>query len=248
MPDQPRWVLVVDDEPDTCANLADILGDLGYRVETAHSGPQALALAEQRMYDLALLDLRMPGMDGLELYRRLKERSAGTVAILVTAYASGETARRAREAGAWQVLSKPVDMGALLTLVQQALDEPLVLVVDDDRELCATLWDVLRERGYRVHLAHDVPQAGRVLEAARVDVVLLDLKLPGGDGTQVLQHIRRQVPQARTILITAFRDELGKQVEAALAEGASTICYKPLEMDRLLAQLQSLCPAGPGSM
>jgi two-component system response regulator HydG len=247
MPDTPRWVLVVDDEPDTCANLADILGDLGYQVDVAHSGPQALKLAAGRMYDLALLDLRMPGMDGLELYRQLKERSAGTVAILVTAYASGETAQRARDAGAWQILPKPVDIAKLLELVQQALDQPLVLVVDDDRELCATLWDVLRERGYRVHLAHDVPQAGSVLAGAAIEVVLLDLKLPGGDGTQVLQQIRRQAPQARTILITAYRDELEEKVQAALAEGASTVCYKPLEMDNLLQQLHSLCQFDPGS-
>lgn len=241
-----RWVLVVDDEPDTCANLADILEELGYRVDVAHSGPQALELAKQRMYDVALLDLRMPGMDGLELYRRLKEQSAGTVAILVTAYASGETAQRALDAGAWQVLAKPVDVATLLALVQQALDQPLVLVVDDDRELCATLWDVLRERGYRVHLAHDVPSAGEVLQTAEIQVVLLDLKLPGGDGTHVLQQIGSQVPQARTILITAYRNELGEKIEAALAQGASTVCYKPLEMEQLLRQLQSLCPAGPG--
>jgi DNA-binding response OmpR family regulator len=247
MPDPSRWVLVVDDEPDTCANLADILSELGYRVEVAYNGPQALALAEQRMYDLALLDWRMPGMDGLELYRRLKERSAGTVVILVTAYASGEMTQRAHDAGAWKVLSKPVDIDVLLALVQQAMDLPLVLVVDDDRELCAALWDVLQERGYRVHVAHDVPQAARVLEGAAIAVVLLDLKLPGGDGTQVLQQIRRQAPHTRTILITAYRDALA-DVDAALAAGASAVCYKPLEMEHLLKQLQGLSQAPSGSM
>lgn len=248
MADRPPQVLVVDDEPDTCANLADILQELGYRVDVAFNGREALALARQRVYDLALLDLRMPGMDGLELFRRLRQFSAGTVAILVTAHATPETAGRALEAGAWEVLPKPVDMGRLLALVQQLLDLPLVLVVDDDRDLCAALWDVLRERGYRVHLAHDVGQAGGVLAQAEVDVVLLDLKLPGGDGVELLRQMRGRLPRVRTILITAFRDELNMKIQAALAEGASMVCYKPLEMDLLLRQVQSLCPPGPGSM
>src|SRR5262249_41613915 len=58
-------VLVVDDDVDTCRNLSDILADLGYQVDTAHDGPQALELVRRRPYDVALLDLRMPGMDGL---------------------------------------------------------------------------------------------------------------------------------------------------------------------------------------
>jgi CheY-like chemotaxis protein len=98
-------------------------------------------------------------MDGLELYRRIREISAGTVAIVVTAYASSDTANSVRAAGAWQIVPKPVNIGKLLGLVSEALETPLILVVDDDRDLCENLWDLLRERGYRVHVAHDVPGA-----------------------------------------------------------------------------------------
>src|SRR6187549_2886701 len=88
-------ILVVDDEVDTCRNLFDILTDLGYRVDVAHDGFSALELVKRSAYDLALLDLRMPGMDGLTLYRAIKKLRAGTVAILVTAYASQATAEEA---------------------------------------------------------------------------------------------------------------------------------------------------------
>ena len=97
---QPR-VLIVDDEADTCANLADIFSDFGYYVDTASDGPSALQLINsQPFYDIVLLDLRMPGMDGLELYRRIKQTSAGTEALIVTAYASSDTAKSAIAAGA----------------------------------------------------------------------------------------------------------------------------------------------------
>src|ERR1700752_4549075 len=134
-------ILVVDDEVDTCRNLSDILTDMGYRVDTAYDGPSALELVKKNHYDVALLDLKMPGMDGLTLYREIKKIRAGTVAIVVTAYASSSTATEALEAGAWQVVAKPIDFPKLLALVDEALDQPLVMVVDDDPDLCANLWD-----------------------------------------------------------------------------------------------------------
>src|SRR6516162_7276552 len=157
-------ILVVDDEVDTCRNLSDVLTDLGYHVDTAHDGPAALELARRNRYDVALLDFKMPGMDGLTLYRELRKVQAETVAIVVTAFAGKTTAEEAMAAGAWRVLPKPVDFPRLLGLVGQALGQPLVLVVDDDPDLCANLWDLLRERGYRVAIAHDELAAAEQLK------------------------------------------------------------------------------------
>lgn len=228
-------ILIVDDEADTCANLSDIFTDLGYQVDTAQDGPAALSLIEkQPFYDVALLDLRMTGMDGLELYRRIKLKSAGTVALVVTAYASSETAKSAIAAGARRVLSKPVNLGELLGLVEASLQSPLVLIVDDETELCDSLWEILHERGYRVHLAHDVAEARQSLSSCRFQIVLLDLKLPDGDGSQVLQQVRTTNPQARTIVITGHRNELESRVERALHEGAAGVAYKPFDVPKLL--------------
>src|SRR5439155_1763535 len=79
-------------------------------------------------------------------------------------------------------MPKPVDLPRLLGLVNDVLGQPLVLVEDDDPDLCATLWDLLRERGYRVGIAHDPATAGEQLRDARFQVVLIDMRLPGGDG------------------------------------------------------------------
>jgi len=173
----PR-ILVVDDEVDTCANLSDILSELGYQVDVAYDGPSALELVQKTAYDVALLDLKMPGMDGLELYRRIKELRAGTVAIVVTAYASSHTAQEALSAGAWRILPKPVDFPRLMKLVDEAVEQPLVMVVDDDKDLCDSLWDLFRERGYRVCVAHDSAQAQEQLQRTTFQVVLIDMKLP----------------------------------------------------------------------
>src|SRR5918911_1081674 len=99
-------ILVVDDDVDTCRNLSDILHDLGYHVDVAHDGASALELVRQRPYAVALLDLKMPGMDGLTLYRELRKLRADTVAIIVTAFAGPTTEAEAQAAGVWKVLAK----------------------------------------------------------------------------------------------------------------------------------------------
>ena len=236
-------ILVVDDEVDTCCNLSDILTDLGYSVDVAHEGQTALEMVRQKPYDVALLDFKMPGMDGLTLYREIKKLRAGTVAIVVTAYAGGETKAEALAAGAWQVLSKPVDFPKLLGLVDEALEQPLVMVVDDDHDLCENLWDLLRERGYRVCLAHDEEEAAERLKGREFRVVLIDMKLRTGDGGAVFHNVRRSNPQARTVMITGYRSEMDQLVKEIMDEGADAVCYKPFDMPNLLSTLQQLSQA-----
>ena len=191
-------------------------------------------------YDVALLDLKMPGMDGLTLYREIKKQRAGTVSILVTAYATPATAEEALAAGAWKVVPKPVDLGKLLPMVDEALEQPLVLIVDDDEDLCATLWDLLRDRGFRVSLAHGCGEAAKQLKSTEFKVVLIDMRIPDGAGSDVFRIVREANPQARTILITGFRSEVEQLIEQTLAEGADAVCYKPFDVPKLLCTLDEL--------
>jgi CheY-like chemotaxis protein len=117
-------ILVVDDDADTCRNMADLFGESGYAIETAEGGDTALAKARQQPYDLGLLDLRMPGMDGLTLCRHLKWLQPRMVAMIVTAYVGGTLDEEARGAGARHVLPKPIDFPRLLALVEEALTLP----------------------------------------------------------------------------------------------------------------------------
>jgi DNA-binding NtrC family response regulator len=239
MSERKPKLLIVDDEPDTCANLQDIFQDLGHEVDVAHSGPIALELVRQKMYDVALLDLKMPGMNGLELYERMREISSGTVAIVVTAYATGDTARAVLNAGAWRILSKPVDFARLLPLVDEAVGQPLVLVVDDDHDLCRSLWDVLRDRGYRVCVAHNIGGARRQLSHGRHRIVLIDMKLPEGHGGHLLKFVQEHNQEARTILITGYRDEM-EDLLTDLSGHADAVCYKPFDVQALIQTVTRL--------
>jgi DNA-binding NtrC family response regulator len=243
MPAVKPSILVVDDDPDTCQNLSDILADLGYHVLTAQDGFAARELVRKNSFDVALLDFKMPGMDGLELNREIRRISPSTVTLIISAYVTPAETEEALRAGTWKVLSKPMDLGTVLPLVDEALTWPVVLLVDDDREFCNSLWDVLHERGFRLGLAHTVAEGATQLGRRQFEVVLLDLVLPQGNALDVLQVLHQANPDAKAILITGHR-ELDAQIAAVLADGAAVVCYKPFDLDQLLGTLGQFTGAG----
>ncbi|AMV20151.1 response regulator [Planctomyces sp. SH-PL14] len=236
-------ILVVDDELDICQNLADILADQDYDVDIASSGQAALDCAARKSYDVALLDLKMPEMDGIALYRKLREIRPEIVAIILTAYASDPTIRSAVHLGAWRVLPKPVDLFRLFSLLGDAVKQPLVLVVDDDRALCENLWDLFREWNLRVCVAHTEPEALCRIHERAYQVVLVDLKLPEGDGRNLIGQVHVTRPDARTILITAHAESVGDATTDTRPPDA--VCLKPFDLERLRTTIARLTASPP---
>ena len=117
-------LLLVDDDHDPCAILSDILSDLGYRVDVVYDGPTALEQSRRHPYGLTLLDYKMPGRDDLELYGHLKQVRADTVGVRVTAFAADATIQEANQAGIRPILSKPVDFGHLIPLIEKVAGTP----------------------------------------------------------------------------------------------------------------------------
>ena len=116
-------VLVVDDELFACRSCQDILGKQGHVVEFALSGGEALELLDKKPFDLVLTDLKMPAMDGIELLGRIKKRSPNVPVIVITGYATVETAVEAMRKGAYDYVSKPFTPDALRVVVRKALEK-----------------------------------------------------------------------------------------------------------------------------
>lgn len=230
-------VLIVDDDADIRSNLKDILDDLGYQTDLACDGPNALQLIHKNHYDVALLDFKMEGMDGASLYREIKSISPETVAIMITAFIENDGIRRALDAGTWKVLRKPIDITVLLPLIEQASDQPLVLVVDDDIDFCESIWQVLREAGFRVSLAQSEQEGVSKSQSLDVDAALVDLQLGHGDGRKVLEVILQSKDKSRVLLITGKSSELGDAIQEAEQLGVVT-CFKPLDIDQVRKLLE----------
>ena len=117
-----KSILVVDDEKAQREILEMILADEGHDVTTAASGEAALKFAKERRFDLALTDLKMTGMDGIELLQQLLAFDSSIIVILLTAHGSIESAKEALRRGAFDYLEKPYDKAALLETINRALD------------------------------------------------------------------------------------------------------------------------------
>jgi CheY-like chemotaxis protein len=111
--DRPR-ILVVDDDAAITATFENILAGEGYRVATATDGDRAIDLAARQQFDVVLLDLVMPGIDGLDALRRLREVAPRARIVILSAYIEPDREAEAFRLGAEAVLSKPPDLNKLL--------------------------------------------------------------------------------------------------------------------------------------
>jgi two-component system, OmpR family, phosphate regulon sensor histidine kinase PhoR len=119
---QEFQILVVDDERDIRDGCERILGRKGHQVTKASNGEEALGFVEKTLYDIVLLDLKMPGMDGLEVLQRIRQAHPDTLVIVITGYATVETAIEAMKRGAYDFIPKPFKPDQLRIVVDRAVE------------------------------------------------------------------------------------------------------------------------------
>jgi CheY-like chemotaxis protein len=115
----PLSILVVDDEASICLLLRDVLTRFGHQVETCQDGTKAVELASQQEFDLVFLDIRMPGMSGLEALRNLRELRPNTAFVMITGYAQTDVMEECLRSGAAACLSKPFSISQVVKVLQE---------------------------------------------------------------------------------------------------------------------------------
>jgi signal transduction histidine kinase/DNA-binding response OmpR family regulator len=236
----PRRVLVIEDDPSASSLLAEYIGGNGYEVEIAVTGEQGLARAIEDPPALICLDIRLPGeLDGWQLLARLRERpdTAETPVIICT----GRNGRnRASALGVTDFITKPFSQRQIRDAVERLLPEGqgAVLVVDDDPAVRRLVFETLDGNGIELREAADGESALAEIAAAKPDVLILDLAMPGLDGFDVLERLQEN-PESKLLpvvvltarrLSTAERELLRERTVSLLEKGA----YSPQELRRLV--------------
>lgn len=141
---EKETILIVDDDESTCKSLALIFKKKGFETECAGTGAEAKEKIAGKFFNLALLDIKLPDMEGVELIPQLKETHPDTVIIMVTAHASLETAVRAINEGASSYITKPLDMDDVLSTIREVLEKQHLVM--ENRRLLKELQHELSER------------------------------------------------------------------------------------------------------
>lgn len=234
-------ILVVDDQIGMLETFTDILEDQGYRVETAEDGFTAIDKVKANSFDIIFMDIKMPGINGVQTYREIKKINEKTRVIMMTAYAVEDLVREAIEEGAYTIIYKPFDMEKIIATVERVLKTQLVLVVDDRLEDRETFKDLLGIRGYKVVTAKDGREAIELVKKdEKFDIIFLDVKMPEFDGVAAFEEIHKIRPEIPVILVTAYTaDELAQE---ALNRGAYACLFKPIDMEKLVKLLDEVGP------
>jgi len=234
-------VLIVDDDVNYADTTVDLLNEKGFDCVGVHSGREAMDKVKEVAFDVVLLDVRMPVMNGVETYREIKKIRPQAVIVFVTAYRMDELAKDALKEGACGLVYKPVDINRMVSVIERSRKGGLlVMVVDDDANTCETLKDNLEERGYVVTTALNGDEAIKIAQERPNDVVFIDAKLPPLNGLVVYLDMKRINPDVVAVMMTGYRDEMKDVVEKALEEGAFACLYKPFGVNEVMVILEGV--------
>jgi DNA-binding NtrC family response regulator len=251
-------ILVVDDEQGLCAGIQEALRREGYVVDGSTDAPAALKLASERLYNLIISDIKMPGLSGLELLSQVRAHNRDTLFILMTAYGTVENAVEAMKQGAYDYLPKPIDMKRLRVLVQKALE--FQAVVAENNELRLRL-QTRSEPSLLVGESEPMRAISRLVEeVANSDVTVL-IEGESGTGKEIvarsihLQSRRRDKPFI-SVNCAALAEQLLEAELFGHVKGAFTgaIANKPGRFQLadggtlFLDEIGDLSPKGQGDL
>ncbi len=188
-----RSYLLLDDNLAFAENLAEILRDGGDEATVVTEGPRALSLAGARRFDVLLTDMKMPGMNGAQAVRHIRQVDPGLAVVVITAYPGEEELEAVRREGLLAVLPKPVPLAPLVSLLTHARRDGLVALIEGEPARDETLAEQLRSRGFSCVTARSVEDAER-LAGARLFAALAPSRRLGEPECEVVHWLRTRFP------------------------------------------------------
>ncbi len=227
-------ILVVDDERDLASGIADMLEAEGHRAVLVVSGEAAIEVARERAFDMVVLDVRLPGMSGIDALGALRETHGGARIVLMTGYRLDNLLTAAVKTGGLAVLTKPATAPRMLEHLRDVGPGGIVLLVAENGSLGASLEESLTGQGLKARLARTGEVAAESAAGAGLDVLILDLQRPISRTLEVYLALQDLGP-AVTVVMIASPLENGKPIVNPLRSISVTGClFKPFNPADLL--------------
>ena len=239
-------LLLVDDERDFLHAVEPGLVRRGFDVTLAETGMKALDILSQREFDVVILDVKMPGLDGVDTFREIKRMAPDLPVVLLTGHGNIQQAFETSREGVYEYLTKPCDGEEIARVVRGAAErgwlkrdtprrlekEIHLLLVDDDLEFVRSLAPALERRGIQVREAHDGVDALELMGDQSFHVALVDVVMGGMDGLTLLKRLNQVDPLLEVVILTG-NPQVG-DVRQGLKEGAFDYLIKPQPVEALV--------------
>jgi two-component system, NtrC family, response regulator HydG len=244
-----RKILLVDDNEDFLDSTRDVLEDEGYEVETASSGEEAIRRVEEAPVDLVVMDIKMPGLNGVESFMQMKRHRPGIPVIMCTAYIVDGLIRQALEEGAYTVLNKPFEMELLLNTITHCLHEQnhgVILLADRDKAFRDRWEEILRRNGHLVTVADNGLAALELAQQRPFDVLVLEMDLPGLDALELHRELQQSGRNVLATVILGKPGEIDGDLFHMVKREPGLISFdKPLDQVAFLELLSNICATNP---
>jgi two-component system response regulator HydG len=231
-----QHILVVDDDKDHAESIADLLALHGHAVDVAFSGEDAMRRFGEVDLDVTLMDVRLPGMNGVETFFQFRKVRPDAQVIMMTGLSVEQLIAHAVGGGAVDVLYKPFAVSDLLNALKKVQPRGLVLVVDGDPSFIESASGFLTANGYRVDVARTGAEALDKILSNSIDCLILDLGMPVMSGLEVYLQLRKVGCSLPTVLVANCAEQ---KDAAAKWLNSERILIKPFDPAVLLTAVKS---------
>ena len=233
-------ILIVDDDADAADSLAELFEMEGHNTTVAYSGDDAINAYKTVDFDVAFMDIMMPGKNGVESFFEIRKLKPDAQVYMMTGYSVEQLVKQAIDHGAMGVLGKPVDPRKVLTMLEDVKPAGIVLIAEDDPDFGPQLQEIISFSGFNCKLVRSGDEALKVIANEHVEVVILDLNLPVIDGIEVYSRLQKENCSVPTIIITGHGAEHAQSLESMQDMTVTGILNKPFDPSILLTRLEEL--------
>jgi two-component system response regulator HydG len=231
---RPLHIFIVDDNQDFAESLADVLELDGHHVELAFDGEMAIEKFREQSFDITFMDVKLPGMNGVESFFEIRKINPRARVIMMTGYSVEQLLNQAVEQGVVDILYKPLEMSKVFELLERIKPDGIILLTDDDQDFVDSLKDFLTDHDYFVVVAHTGQEAVDRILANHIDILILDLRLPVLSGLEVYLTLKKQNRVVPTVIVTAYAVEEADKIDELCSMSVSGCFTKPFDPQDLL--------------
>jgi len=226
-------ILIVDDDQDIIEDIKTYLESEGHKVFEADNGTTALEIVRKEKPKIVFLDIKMEGMDGLQVLKEIKSIDRLTKVIMVSALVDLETRKKAQELGCDAYLRKPFEVDdvdkALSVKIHEMIEDPNILIVEDEAGHTETIISYLKDRisaNYFGVLTGE--EAIEKIKKGLCNIMIVDISLSGMDGFQVIKAAHEINPHIDILITTGYT--YNEVIDEAIGNGVVDVMLKPLKL------------------